>query len=193
MDTLLQTKDKIHDTGSKTSLYLYCDTTVWDLRDNLLGYQRVLTSRLPRTAVSFHIRVQKEPPVSLKFKMQFSSARRCTQCVSCAPTSWTAWERHCVYHERTEPRGVRALAWAYDWCCFYYSIKNSLVALTKARFARTFFLDLRCADIFYVLGLSSAPPNSIQAPVPGCRHSSCLLIIHVCLCLCASTCACENE
>ena len=38
--------------------------------------------------------------------------------------------------------------------------------------------------------LSSAPPN--QAPVPGCRHSSCVLIIHVCLCVCASVYACEN-
>jgi len=32
--------------------------------------------------------------------------------------------------------------------------------------------------------LSSAPPN--QAPVPGCRHSSCVLIMHVCLSVCAS-------
>jgi len=32
--------------------------------------------------------------------------------------------------------------------------------------------------------LSSTPLN--QAPVPGCRHSSCVLIVHVCLCVCAS-------
>ena len=36
---------------------------------------------------------------------------------------------------------------------------------------------------------SSASPD--QAPVPGCRHSSCVLIIHVCLCVRASVCACE--
>jgi len=40
--------------------------------------------------------------------------------------------------------------------------------------------------------LSSAPLNQTVAPVPGCRHSSCVLIIHVCLCVCASVCACEN-
>jgi len=40
---------------------------------------------------------------------------------------------------------------------------------------------------------SSTPLN--QAPVPSCRHtddSSCVLIIHVCLCVCASVYACEN-
>jgi len=31
-----------------------------------------------------------------------------------------------------------------------------------------------------------------QAPVPGCLHFSCVLIVHVCLCVCASVCACEN-
>jgi len=30
--------------------------------------------------------------------------------------------------------------------------------------------------------LSSAPLN--QAPVPSCRHSSCVLIVHVYLCVC---------
>ena len=38
--------------------------------------------------------------------------------------------------------------------------------------------------------LSSTPPN--QVPVPGCRYSSCVLIMHVCLCVCASICACEK-
>ena len=37
---------------------------------------------------------------------------------------------------------------------------------------------------------SSAPLN--KAPVSGCRHSSCVLILHVCLCVCASVCAYEN-
>jgi len=35
---------------------------------------------------------------------------------------------------------------------------------------------------------SSDPSN--QAPVPSSRHSSCALIIHVCLCVCAYICAC---
>jgi len=35
-----------------------------------------------------------------------------------------------------------------------------------------------------------APLN--QAPVPGCRHLFCVLIVDVCLCVYASVCACEN-
>ena len=38
--------------------------------------------------------------------------------------------------------------------------------------------------------LSSAPLN--RAPVSGCRHVSCVRITQVCLCVCASVCACEN-
>ena len=86
-----------------------------------------------------------------------------------------------------------------DWCCFYYFLRNSLVALLEALFARI-FLDLRyrCAEIyiyFFFRPVSYKPPSSAspdQAPVPGCRHSSCVLIIHVCLCVRASMCACEN-
>ena len=85
-----------------------------------------------------------------------------------------------------------------DWCCFYYFLRNSLVALLEALFARN-FLDLRyrCAEFLFFFARpfsykipSSASPD--QAPVPGCRHSSCVLIIHVCLCVRASICACEN-
>jgi len=31
-----------------------------------------------------------------------------------------------------------------------------------------------------------------QVPVPGCLHSSRVPIVYVCLCVCASVCACEN-
>ena len=89
-----------------------------------------------------------------------------------------------------------------DWCCFYYFVRNSLVALLKALCARIFFF--RFVNIGFVSGffvwclcvqglsqsLSSASLN--QAPVPGCLHSCCVLIVHVCLCVCASVCACEN-
>ena len=48
-----------------------------------------------------------------------------------------------------------------DWCCFYYFLRNSLVALLDALFARI-FLDLRyrCAEIFFFifLGLSLTKP-----------------------------------
>jgi len=38
----------------------------------------------------------------------------------------------------------------FDWCCFYYFLRNSWVALLEALFARI-FLDLRyrCADFFF--------------------------------------------
>ena len=39
-------------------------------------------------------------------------------------------------------------------------------------------------------GLSSTLLN--KAPVSGCRHSSCVLILHFCLCVYASVCAYEN-
>jgi len=87
----------------------------------------------------------------------------------------------------------------FDWCCFYYFLRNSSVALLEALFARI-FLDLRyqCADFFWFFfarPVSYKTPCSAspgQAPVPGCHHSSCVLIIHVCLCVRASICACEN-
>jgi len=101
-----------------------------------------------------------------------------------------------------------------DWCCLYYFVRNSLVALLEALCARIlffrfvnigFFLTFLppppfffwvCAKPFFVSNkrLSSAALN--QAPVPDCHHSCCVLIIHVCLCVstsvCASVCACEN-
>jgi len=89
-----------------------------------------------------------------------------------------------------------------DWCCFYYFVRNSLVALLEALCARIFcfgFVNIGVfPDISFLVckafvsnkNLSPAPLN--QAPVPGCRHSSCVLIVHVCLCVCASVCACEN-
>ena len=85
-----------------------------------------------------------------------------------------------------------------DWCCFYYFLRNSLVALLEALFARIFFrFEISVCWIFFFFARpvsyktpSSAPPD--QAPVPGCRHSFCVLIIHVCLCVRAYICACEN-
>ena len=80
------------------------------------------------------------------------------------------------------------------------SSRNSLVALLQALCAHSKFtfeisvlltIFFACVQAFVSNKyLSSATPN--QAPVPGCRHSSCVLIIHVCFCVCASVCACEN-
>ena len=92
-----------------------------------------------------------------------------------------------------------------DWCCFYHFVTNCLVALLEALCSRIFFfgfMNIGCfltlfSPLFFVCkvfvsnkSLSSAPLN--QAPVPGCPHSSCVLIVHVCLRVCASVCACEN-
>ena len=89
-----------------------------------------------------------------------------------------------------------------NWCCFYCFEKNSLVALLEAiyvwilsfGFVNTGFVS----DFLFVCvcvqglshSLSSASLN--QAPVPCCLHSSCVLIVHMYLCVCASVCACEN-
>ena len=56
-----------------------------------------------------------------------------------------------------------------------------------------FFLSFLCACKAFVSNksLSSVPLN--QAPVSGCRHFSCVLIIHVCLCVCASVCAWKQK
>jgi len=54
----------------------------------------------------------------------------------------------------------------------------------------TFFFVCKAFVSNKLESLSFVPPN--QTPVPGCCHSSCVLIIHVCLCVCASACACEN-
>jgi len=90
----------------------------------------------------------------------------------------------------------------FDLCCFYYFVRNSLVALLEALGARMFpwdsWISVFSWQFFFVYvckvslyqSLSSVALN--QAPVPGCRHSSCVLIVHVCLCVCASVCACEN-
>ena len=47
----------------------------------------------------------------------------------------------------------------FDWCCFYYFLRNSLVALLEALFARI-FLDLRyrCAEFFFFKACLSQNP-----------------------------------
>ena len=52
-----------------------------------------------------------------------------------------------------------------------------------------FFLFV-CKTFVSNQSLSSASLN--QAPVPGCRHSSCVLIVHMCFCVCGSVRECEN-
>jgi len=43
------------------------------------------------------------------------------------------------------------LSQSFDWCCFYYFQRNSLVALLEALFARIFLhLRYRCAEIFFI-------------------------------------------
>jgi len=44
--------------------------------------------------------------------------------------------------------------------------------------------------LFLTKTLSSTPAN--QAPVLGCPYSSCVLFMHVCLCMSLSICAIEN-
>ena len=93
-----------------------------------------------------------------------------------------------------------------DWCCFYYFVRNRLVALLEAVCARIFFqireidfADILFSSFFFFLVckalVSNKRPSSVphkQAPVPGCCHSSCVLIIHDCFFVCAFACAYEN-
>ena len=89
---------------------------------------------------------------------------------------------------------------AVDWCCFYYSVRNRVVALLEALRARIFsfrFLNIGGFLTFCFLCVQGLQRTFVsaslnQVPVPGCQHSSCVLIVHVCLCVCASVCACEN-
>ena len=48
-----------------------------------------------------------------------------------------------------------------------------------------FFLTCLCVCKAFVLNKSLSSASLNQAPVPGYRHSSCVLIIHMCVCLCA--------
>jgi len=57
-------------------------------------------------------------------------------------------------------------------------------------FVPLFFSFLMCKVFVSNKSLSSAPLR--QAPVPGCRHSSCALFVYMCLCVSAFVCACEN-
>ena len=75
----------------------------------------------------------------------------------------------------------------FDWCCFYYFVRN--ISIFSDISPTPPFLWV-CKAFDTNKSLSSAPLK--QAPVPGCCHSSCVLIVHVCLCVCASVCACEN-
>ena len=60
-------------------------------------------------------------------------------------------------------------------------------------FFSVFFLCMcKVSNKAFLLCARSLTKPLNQAPVPGCRHSSCVLIVHVCLCVCASVCACEN-
>jgi len=90
-----------------------------------------------------------------------------------------------------------------DWCCFYYFVRNSLVALLEALCAQilcfrfvnigfflTFLSPFLCVCKALVSNKSLFPASLNQATVSGCRHSSCVLIIHVCLCMWASVRAC---
>jgi len=112
---------------------------------------------------------------------------------------------HNVTHAYCHIARIHNVTHAYcqiDWGCFYYSIRNSLVALLEALFARIFFRFKKpvcwhffspflCArPLSLTKNISSAPHN--RAPVPGCCNSRCVLIMRVCLCVCASVCACDN-
>ena len=88
-----------------------------------------------------------------------------------------------------------------DWCCFYFFVRNSLVALLEFLCARIFSLDSWISvfpDIFFLCVCMVS--NKAFLPLLSTRllclvvaiHSSSVLIVHVCLCVCASVCACEN-
>ena len=85
-----------------------------------------------------------------------------------------------------------------DWCCFYYFVRNSLVALLEALCARIFSLDSWISvfsDIYFLVCARSLTKPSFRPSQPGscawllsfllCADCTCVL---VCVCLCV----CEN-
>ena len=83
---------------------------------------------------------------------------------------------------------IRACESLLDWCCFCYFLRNSLVALLEALFARI-FLDLkyRCAEFFFLQGLSLTKPLPPLLPT----RLLCLVVavplvcwLYMCACVC---------
>jgi len=89
----------------------------------------------------------------------------------------------------------------FDWWCFYYSIRNSLVALLKHYLFES-FLDLRyhdwCADILFPFlcvckafvsdktpFLRPSQPGSCAWLSPSILCATCVLVC-VCICMCVS-------
>jgi len=116
----------------------------------------------------------------------------CLICVSCVVPFNTTVLANCISLSISDILTVAAA----DWCCFYYFVRNSLVALLEALCARIIsfrFVNIGFVSDFFFLCVCVCKAASLnQAPVPGCLHSSCVLIVHVCLCVCASVCACQN-
>jgi len=86
-----------------------------------------------------------------------------------------------------------------DWCCFYYFVRNSLVALLEALCARIFSWDSWISGFswHFFFGVCKVSNKAFLPPLLSRHRSlvvaiSCVLIVHVCLCVCASVCACEN-
>jgi len=73
---------------------------------------------------------------------------------------------------------------------------NLFLQIREYQFFLTFFFWRVCKisnkDLKFKKKQRLSSAHLKQAPVPGCRHSSCMLIVHVCLCVCACVCACEN-
>ena len=120
------------------------------------------------------------------------------------PTLWFRrhqlfWFRRTIFLRPQSPtKSLESAVWCMgerrsSWTK-YRSLLEAILARIFFRFQISlcwiflFLLIVLCACKAFVSNksLASAPPN--QAPVSGCRHSSCLLIIHVCLCVCLCMC-----
>jgi len=86
-----------------------------------------------------------------------------------------------------------------DWCCFYYFVRNSLVALLEALRARIFSLDSWISfffDIFFVCA-KSLTKSFFRPSHPGScawlspfllRADSTCVLVCLCLCMCMWKC-----
>jgi len=65
--------------------------------------------------------------------------------------TWLEFLEYTGIRKYEKNRSLQKLGTYFDWCCFYYFLRNSLVALLEALFARI-FLDLRyrCAECKYI-------------------------------------------
>ena len=88
-----------------------------------------------------------------------------------------------------------SICWLIDWCCFYYLVRNSLVALLKALCAQMFSLDSWISVFFwdffgFVCARSLTKPFFRPSQPGSCAWLSPFLLyadgtcVLVCVCLC---------